>query len=56
MTVWDITNTFNIELVASFYQNDVPPKFFAYIIAKTGLLYNNAHVAIENNRRIYCYS
>ena len=38
MTVWDITDTFNIELVASFYENDVPPKFFAYILAKVATL------------------
>lgn len=54
LTVWDITNTFNIELVAVFYENDVPPKFFAYIIAKLAALYNNAYVAIENNRGIDC--
>jgi hypothetical protein len=49
MTVWDVTNTFDIELVATFYQNDVPPKVFAYIIAKTASIYNQAFVAIENN-------
>lgn len=49
MTVWDITDTFNIELVASFYENDVPPKFFAYILAKVATLYNKAYIAIENN-------
>jgi hypothetical protein len=53
MTVWDITNAFNIELVASFYENDIPPKFFAYIIAKVASLYNRAYVAIENNRCFY---
>ena len=50
MTVWDITNAFNIELVASFYENDVPPKVFAYIIAKVASIYNRAFVACENNR------
>jgi hypothetical protein len=49
MTVWDITDTYNIELVASFYENDVPPKFFAYILAKVATLYNKAYIAIENN-------
>lgn len=49
LTVWDITNTYKIELVASFYENDVPPKYFAYIIAKIASLYNRAYVAIENN-------
>lgn len=49
LTVWDITNTFNIELVASFYQNDIPPKQFAYIIAKTAAIYNKAFVACQNN-------
>lgn len=49
LTIWDITNTFDIKMVASFYQNDVPPKVFAYIICKLALIYNNAYVAIENN-------
>lgn len=49
MCVWDITNTFDIKQVASFYQNDIPPKIFAYILAKTGILYNHAYIAIENN-------
>lgn len=49
LSVWDITNAFNIELVASFYENDIPPKFFAYIIAKVASIYNKAYVAIENN-------
>lgn len=49
LTVWDITNTFDIKMVASFYQNDVPPKVFAYIICKLALIYNNAYVCIENN-------
>lgn len=49
LSVWDITNAFNIELVASFYENDIPPKFFAYIIAKVASIYNRAYVAIENN-------
>jgi hypothetical protein len=49
LTVWDVTNTFNIELVAVFYENDVPPKFFAYIIAKVASIYNSAYVAMENN-------
>jgi hypothetical protein len=52
LTVWDITNAFNIELVAVFYENDVPPKIFAYIIAKVASIYNRAFVAIENNRSI----
>lgn len=49
MCVFDITNTYKIQQVAGFYENNVPPKIFAYIIAKTGLLYNNAFVAMENN-------
>ncbi len=49
MTVWDITNGLCPELVASFYENDVPPRLFAYIIAKTATLYNRAYVAMENN-------
>lgn len=49
MTVWDITNTFDIRMVASFYQNDVPPKVFAYIICKMGTIYNNAYVCMQNN-------
>lgn len=55
LTVWDITNAFNIELVATFYENDIPPKFFAYIIAKVASIYNRAYVAIENNRSFYGY-
>lgn len=53
MTVWDITDAFNIQLVAVFYQNDVPPKVFAYIITKIASIYNRAYVAIENNRCKY---
>ena len=34
MCVWDITNTFDIKQVARFYQNDIPPKIFAYIFDK----------------------
>jgi hypothetical protein len=49
MCVWDITNTYDIRQVASFYENNIPPKVFAYILAKTGYLYNRANVAIENN-------
>ena len=55
MTVWDITNAFNIELVASFYENNVPPKVFAYIIAKVASIYNKAFIACENNRSFYCH-
>ena len=49
LIVYDITNTFNIKQVCGFYRNNIPPKVFSYIIAKIGLLYNNAYVAIENN-------
>ena len=49
MSIWDITNTFDIRMVASFYQNDVPPNVFAYMICKLGTIYNNAYVCIENN-------
>ena len=49
MCVWDITNTYDIKQVASFYKNNVPPKIFAYILAKIALLYNSAYIAIENN-------
>lgn len=49
MCVWDVTNTYDIRQVASFYENDLPPKIFSYILAKTGILYNHAFVAIENN-------
>lgn len=54
LTVWDITNAFNIQLVAVFYENDVPPKVFAYIITKIATIYNKAYVAIQNNRSINC--
>lgn len=49
MVVYDITNTYQIKQVVGFYENDIPPKMFAYMIAKTAMLYNNAYVAIENN-------
>lgn len=49
LNVFDITNTFNIKQVASYYENDTSPKVFAYIIAKLATLYNNAYVAMENN-------
>lgn len=49
LTIWDITNTFDIKMVASFYQNDIPPKIFAYIICKLATIYNKAYVAMENN-------
>lgn len=49
LIVYDITNTYQIKQVAGFYENDTPPKMFAYMIAKTAMLYNNAYVAIENN-------
>lgn len=49
MTVWDITNPFKIELVASYRENNVNPNIFAYILAKTGILYNSAYIAIEKN-------
>lgn len=49
MIVYDITNTYQIKQVVGFYENDIPPKMFAYMLAKTAMLYNNAYVAIENN-------
>lgn len=49
MSIWDVTNTFDIKMVASFYQNDIPPKVFAYILCKMGTIYNNAYIAIQNN-------
>ena len=49
MTVFDITNMYEIKQVATFYDNETPPKIFAYMLAKIGTLYNNAYIAIENN-------
>ena len=49
MSIWDVTNTFDIKMVASFYQNDIPPKVFAYILCKMGTIYNNAYIAMQNN-------
>ena len=49
MVVYDITNTYDIQQVAGFYENDLPPKTFAYMLAKTAILYNNAFIAMENN-------
>lgn len=49
MSVWDVTNTFDIKQVATFYENEVQPRVFAYILVKTAMLYENALIAIENN-------
>lgn len=49
MTIWDITNPLKIELVTSFYENDIPPKLFSYIVAKTATIYNKAYIAMESN-------
>ena len=49
MSVFDITNAFELKQVATFYENEIPAKLFAYMIAKIATLYNNAYVAIENN-------
>lgn len=49
MSVFDITNAYDIRQVASFYENEIPAKLFAYMLAKVGALYNGAFVAIENN-------
>jgi len=35
-----------IKLVASFHKNSIPPKHFAYVIAKTATMYNRAFVAM----------
>lgn len=49
MSVFDITNTYHIKQVASYYDNETPPKVFAYMLAKVATLYNNAYIAMENN-------
>ena len=49
MTVWDISQMSKIKLVASFHKNSIPPKHFAYVIAKTATMYNRAFVAMQNN-------
>lgn len=49
MVIYDITNTFDIKQVAGFYENDLPPKTFAFMLAKAGALYNDAFIAMENN-------
>lgn len=49
MSVWDITNTFDIKQVATFYENNVIPRVFAYILVKTAMLYGDALLALENN-------
>lgn len=56
LSVWDITDAFNIELVAVFYENDISPKVFAYMLAKVASIYNKAFIAMENNRSIICYN
>lgn len=49
MSVFDITNAYDIKQVATFYENEIPAKLFAYMLAKIATLYNNAFIAIENN-------
>ena len=43
--IFDVTS---LEQVAEFCSNTVPPNVFAMIIARTGIYYNNALVAVEN--------
>ena len=49
MNVFDVTNTYDIKHAASYYDNETPPKIFAYMLAKIGTLYNNAYIAMECN-------
>jgi hypothetical protein len=47
--VFDITNTTQIRLVASYADNTISPSAFGYVLAKMGALYNNAYIVMENN-------
>jgi len=47
--VFDISNMKQIELVASYGNNEISTKEFAYLITKVAQKYNNAFIAIENN-------
>ena len=47
--VFDISNIKNIKLVASYGNNEISVKEFAYILTKVAIYYNSAFVAIENN-------
>lgn len=47
--VFDITDTFNVEEVASFVSNTVNGPCLGYIFAKLASRYNNAYVACERN-------
>jgi hypothetical protein len=46
---FQIIDSANIEQVAEFYSNTVPPNIFAQIIHQIGIYYNTALVAVENN-------
>lgn len=47
--IFDITDCFNIEEVASFESNKIPGVTFGYVMSKMALKYNNAYVACERN-------
>lgn len=46
---FQILDNSNLEQVAEFYSNTVPPHIFAQIINQIGIYYNSAQVVVENN-------
>jgi hypothetical protein len=49
ITIYDITDVYNIEQVASFANNKIDSTDLAYLIAKVGILYNKCPLLIESN-------
>ena len=47
--VFDVTDCFNLEEVATFRDNKISPVDFAYVVANLGYEYGNAVIACENN-------
>jgi len=46
---FQVLDAANLEQVAEFYSNTVPPNVFAQIVYQIGIYYNMALVAVENN-------
>ena len=48
-SAFQVLNMQNMEQVAEFSSNRVPPNLFSNVIQQIGILYNNALVVVENN-------
>ena len=46
---FQVIDAINLEQVAEFYSNTIPPNVFSQIVYQIGVYYNTALVAIENN-------